>query len=60
MRCIDGLCGDAACWYCGRKRTPDEDTGDMYDGDPMQGDKYEGLIENVDLTGSLKPEKGRD
>ena len=46
MRCIDGLCGDAACWYCGRKRTPDEDTGDMYDGDPMQGDKYEGLIEN--------------
>ncbi len=22
MRCIDGLCGDEACSYCGRKRTP--------------------------------------
>ena len=44
MRCVDGLCGDDACWYCSRKRTPDEDADDMYDGDPMHGDEYEGII----------------
>lgn len=45
MRCIDGLCGDDACWYCGRKRTPKEDADALYDGDPMHGDEYEGWIE---------------
>ena len=45
MRCIDGLCGDDACWYCGRKRVPMEDADDLYDGDTMQGDRYAGLIE---------------
>jgi hypothetical protein len=47
MRCIDGLCGDDACWYCARKRTPTKYEDEYeYDGDPMHGDEYEGLIEN--------------
>ena len=45
MRCIDGLCGDDACWYCSRKRTPEEDADDLYDGDPMHGDEYAGMSE---------------
>lgn len=40
MRCIDGLCGDEACYYCGRKRTPtkyEDEYGDERREEPVGG-----------------------
>lgn len=33
MRCIDGLCGDPACWYCSRRRNEEIDLYDDEDED---------------------------